>query len=63
MPAELQKTIALALAGSKDGANLLLAAAKAEKVPAKVVNDDAVVAKLRATGVRDLDERLKELQK
>ena len=35
VPAELQKTIALALAGSKDGADLLLAAAKAEKCQPK----------------------------
>ena len=48
-PGRLQATLAMALAGSKGGAEALLQSAEAGKVPAQLVADARVAERLRAT--------------
>jgi putative heme-binding domain-containing protein len=53
--------IAVALAGSRDGAGILLAAVKQGKAPARLLQEKLVLERLRAAGVPDLDEQIGEL--
>ena len=53
--------IATGLATSKEGADLLFAAVKAGQASPRLLQEKAVLDRLRATRVRDLDRRVKEL--
>lgn len=53
----------VALAGDKFGADLLLTSIQKGEAPARLLQEKAVTDRLRATGVKDLDARLKELTK
>jgi putative heme-binding domain-containing protein len=57
------RTLAVGLAGSKAGADDLLAAVKAGLAPARLLQEKAVVDRLTATKVPDLAAKLKELTK
>ncbi len=54
---------ATGLAGDKFGADLLLASIGRGEAPARLLQEKAVVDRLKATGLKDLDARLKELTK
>jgi putative heme-binding domain-containing protein len=54
---------ATGLAGDKFGADLLLASIGKGEAPARLLQEKAVVDRLKATGVKDLDAKLKELTK
>ena len=56
-------TLAVGLAGDKFGADLLLAAVKAGEAPARLLQEKAVLDRLRATKVPDLDKKVAELTK
>jgi len=51
------------LAGDKFGADLLLASIGKGEAPARLLQEKAVVDRLKATGVKDLDAKLKDLTK
>ncbi len=57
-PAALQKTIALALAGSQQGATMLLDAVAAGKASARLLLEQPVEARLRQTNVPQLSQTL-----
>jgi putative heme-binding domain-containing protein len=57
----LQTTIAMALAGSKDGAETLLGAVKDGKAPAAALLEPGMHERLAAANVADLDARVKKL--
>lgn len=52
---------AVGLAGDKFGADLLLASIGKGEAPARLLQEKTVVDRLKATGVKDLDAKLKEL--
>ncbi len=56
-------SIAVALAGDKFGADLLLASVRNGEVPGRLLQEKAVLDRLKATKVPDLDAKLKELTK
>src|SRR5262249_34596030 len=58
-PARLEKSIALALAGSRPGAEKLLDAVAAGKASARLLQDQPLVVRLRASKVPGLEEGLK----
>jgi putative heme-binding domain-containing protein len=60
-PYRLAVTLATGLAGTSFGADLLFASVKAGTAPARLLQEKAVVERLRATKVRDLNARLAEL--
>ena len=62
-PYQQAVSLAVALAGDKFGADLLLASIQKGEAPARLLQEKAVVDRLKATGVKDLDARLKELTK
>jgi putative heme-binding domain-containing protein len=57
-PARLQRAIALSLAGSRDGAEKLLAAVADGKASARLLQDRPVALRLRQARVPDLGKRL-----
>ncbi len=62
-PAQLQTTIASALAQGRDGAEALLDAVTAGKASARPLGERGVVVRLEASGVPDLKARLDSLLK
>lgn len=60
-PAALQQPLALALASTKQGAELLLDRVAAGKASARLLQDKSVVGRLKASGVADVDQRVNEL--
>lgn len=60
-PAALQQPLALALASTKDGAELLLGRVAAGKASARLLQDKPVVNQLKASGTADVDERIADL--
>ena len=62
-PYSLAVATAAALAADKFGADLLLASVKNGEVPGRLLQEKAVLDRLKATKVSDLDARLKELTK
>ncbi len=62
-PYSLAVATAAALAADKFGADLLLASVKNGEVPGRLLQEKAVVDRLKATKVPDLDAKLKELTK
>lgn len=54
---------ASALAGDKFGADLLLASIRKGEAPARLLQEKSVTERLMATGVKDLDAKLKDLTK
>ncbi len=56
-------TLAVGLAGDKFGADLLLAAVKAGDAPARLLQEKAVLDRLKATAVADLDKKVADLTK
>lgn len=62
-PARLQTTLAAALAGSKDGAESLLQAISEGKASARLLQEQLVETRLRATRLPMLNERLAALTK
>ncbi len=60
-PAALQQPLALALASSKEGAELLLERVAAGKASARLLQDKPVVDRLKTSGAVDVDERIAEL--
>lgn len=55
--------LAVALAGDKFGADLLLVSIAKGEAPARLLQEKAVVDRLKATGVIDLDAKLKDMTK
>lgn len=62
-PQTVQRTLALAMSGTKQGADALLAAVAAGKASPRLLTDKTVVDKLRAAGIDGLDARLATLTK
>jgi putative heme-binding domain-containing protein len=60
-PAALQQPLALALASTKEGAELLLERVAAGKASARLLQDKPVVNQLKASGAADVDDRIVEL--
>ncbi len=60
-PARLQKAIALGLAGSKVGGQMLLEAVSQGKASARLLQDQALQVRLHQARLADLDKRLKDL--
>jgi putative heme-binding domain-containing protein len=60
-PAALQQPLALALASSREGAELLLERVAAGKASARLLQDKPVVDRLKASGTVDVNERIAEL--
>src|SRR5262249_59041232 len=60
-PARLEKSIALALVGSRPGAEKLLDAVAAGKASARLLQDQPLVVRLRESKIPGLEERLKKL--
>ena len=60
-PAALQQPLALALASTKQGAELLLDRVATGKASARLLQDKSVVGRLKASGVADVDQRVTEL--
>ena len=60
-PRQLQRTLALALAGTRDGAAALLAAVESGKASARLLQDPAVRERLSAAGAADVDARVDRL--
>jgi putative heme-binding domain-containing protein len=56
-------TIAVALAGSKDGGEILLTAVKQGKAPARLLQERQVLDRLRTSQVADLDRQVADLTK
>jgi putative heme-binding domain-containing protein len=59
-PAALQQPLALALASSREGAELLLERVAAGKASARLLQDKPVVDRLKASGTVDVNERIAE---
>jgi putative heme-binding domain-containing protein len=57
-PAALQQPFALALASTKEGAELLLERVAAGKASARLLQDKPVVNRLKASGAADVEERI-----
>jgi putative heme-binding domain-containing protein len=62
-PEPLQRTIAVSLVATKDGAEALLAAVKDGKASPRLLQDPSVLERLRAAGVADVDKRITDLTK
>lgn len=62
-PGRFQSKLAIALASTKGGAELLLAAAETGKAPARLFQERAVRDRLAASKPRDLDARVAKLTK
>ncbi len=62
-PYSLALVLATGLAGDKFGADLLLAAIKAGEAPTRLLQEKAVVDRLKATKIKDIDARIAELTK
>lgn len=62
-PQTLQRTIALSLSGTKQGAEGLLTAGAAGKASPRLLTDRAITDKLRAAGVDGIDAQLATLTK
>jgi putative heme-binding domain-containing protein len=62
-PEPLQRSLAVTLAGSRQGAEALLAAVAAGKASPRLLQDAAVAERLRAAAVDDVDKRIKDLTK
>ena len=62
-PYSFALTLAVGLAGDKFGADLLLAAVKAGDAPARLLQEKAVLDRLKATGVAELDKKVADLTK
>ena len=62
-PQGVQRTLALAMSGTRQGADALLAAVGAGKASPRLLLDKTVRDKLRAAGVEDFDTRLSTLTK
>jgi putative heme-binding domain-containing protein len=60
-PAALQQPLAMALASTKEGAELLLARVAAGKASARLLQDKAVVDRLKSSGVAEVDTRIADL--
>ena len=60
-PAALQQPLALALASSKEGAELLLERVAAGKASARLLQDKPVVDRLKSSGAADVEERVADL--
>jgi putative heme-binding domain-containing protein len=61
VPYRTAATIAVGLAGSRSGADLLFAAVKAGQASPRLLQEPLVLARLKAAGVPNLDARVKEL--
>lgn len=62
-PARVQQAIALALAGSQQGGNLLLDTVSKGKASARLLQDKGIMTRLRQAGVANADKRVAELTK
>jgi putative heme-binding domain-containing protein len=62
-PQSVQRSLATALSGTRDGGQALLAAVAGGKASARLLADKAVRDRLKAAGVDDLDARLSALTK
>ena len=60
-PHRLQQSFAMVLAGSPEGAEMVLAACAEGKAPALLLRDKALVDRLKAAKVPDIDKRLATL--
>lgn len=60
-PAALQQPLALALASTHEGGELLLGRVAAGKASARLLQDKPVVDRLKSSGAVDVDERIAEL--
>jgi putative heme-binding domain-containing protein len=60
-PAALQQPFALALASTKDGAELLLGRVASGKASARLLQDKPVVDRLKASGAAEVEQRIADL--
>lgn len=60
-PAALQQPLALALASTKDGAELLLQRVGSGKASARLLQDRPIANRLKASGAADVDQRVADL--
>jgi putative heme-binding domain-containing protein len=62
-PEPLQRTLAISLVAGKDGGEALLDAVKSGKASPRLLQDPGVAERLQASGVANVDARVKELTK
>jgi putative heme-binding domain-containing protein len=60
-PAALQQPLAMSLASTKEGAELLLARVAAGKASARLLQDKPIVDRLKSSGAADVESRITEL--
>ena len=63
VPYRVAIPIALALAGTRDGADVLLAGVKEGKAPARLLQEKAVLERLKASNAPDWQKRVNDLTK